>query len=43
MKEINSAYVRLQKGEDTDDDEDDDYFPTGPWSMPDELIALLCV
>lgn len=42
MKEINSAYVRLQKGEDSDDDEDDDFFPTGPWSMPDELMALLC-
>lgn len=42
MKEINSAYVRLQKGEDSDEDEDDDFFPTGPWNMPDELIALLC-
>jgi hypothetical protein len=40
MKEINSAYVCLQKGG-ADISPDEEFFPEYPWNMPDEVLATL--
>lgn len=42
MTEGRLAYARLQKAEDSDDDEDGDLHAAGLLKMPDKLIALPC-